>query len=73
MEKINKIYTDPGNPGSYSSTEALLKAVKEKYPTISRKQVLDFVGRNRTATLFKQARKRFNRSRTIPTGYLTGG
>ena len=72
MEKINKIYTDPANPGSFASAKALVKAVKKKYPEISRKQVLDFIERNRTATLFKQARKKFPRSRTIPTGYLSG-
>jgi len=71
MEKINNIYTDPENPGSYSSAEALIAAVRKKYPTITRKQVLEFLERNRTATLFKQARKVFPRSRTIPTGYLS--
>ena len=64
MEKINKIYTDPNNPGGYSSAEALIKAVKKKYPQISRNSVLSFLERNRTATLFKQARKKFKRSRT---------
>jgi hypothetical protein len=72
MEKINKVYTDPKNPGSYSSLEALIKAIKEKYPQIPRRQILDFAEANRTFTLFKQARKRFPRARTIPTGYLTG-
>ena len=71
MEKINKIYTDPSNPGSFSSVEALIKAVKEEHPEITRKQVLDFIERNRTATLFKQTRKRFPRSKTIPTSYLS--
>jgi hypothetical protein len=71
MEKINRIYTDPKNPGSYSSAEALIQAVKRKHPQISRKEVLDFLESNRTATLFKQARKRFPRSRTIPTAYLS--
>jgi hypothetical protein len=71
MDKINKIYTDPKNPGSYSSAASLIKAVRKKYPKISREEVLDFLERNRTATLFKQARKRFRRSRTIPTGYLS--
>lgn len=72
MEKINKIYTDPANPGSYSSEKALIKAVKKKYPEITRKQVQDFLEENRTATLFKQARKKFRRSRTVPTAYLSG-
>jgi hypothetical protein len=71
MDKINKIYTDPKNPGSYSSAASLIKAVQKKHPKISRKEVLEFLERNRTATLFKQARKRFKRSRTIPTGYLS--
>jgi len=72
MEKINKIYTNPKNPGSYSSAEALIKAVKAKYPDIPRKEVLYFLEGNRTATLFKQARKKFPRSRTVPTAYLSG-
>jgi hypothetical protein len=72
MEKINKIYTDPKNPGSYSSEAALIKAVHEKYPAIKRKEVLDFLERNRTATLFKKARKKFARSQTVPLGYLSG-
>lgn len=72
MEKINKIYTDPANPGSYSSEQALIKAVKNKHPKITTKEVKDFLEQNRTATLFKQARKKFKRSKTIPTGYLSG-
>ena len=72
MEKINKIYTNPKNLGSYSSAEALIKAVKEKYPDIPRKEVLNFLEGNRTATLFKQARKKFPRRRTIPSSYLSG-
>ena len=72
MEKINKIYTDPANPGGYSSAEALVKAVKEVHPKITRKEVLDFFERNRTATLFRQARINFPRSKTIPVGYLSG-
>lgn len=72
MEKINKIYTDPGNPGSYSIEQALIKAVKKKHPKITTKEVRDFLEENRTATLFKQARKKFKRSKTVPTGYLSG-
>lgn len=71
-EKINKIYTNPENPGSYSSAVSLIRAVHEKYPEIPRKAILNFLERNRTATLFKQARKKFQRSKTIPTGYLSG-
>ena len=71
MDKINRIYTNPKNPGSYSSSAALIKAVRKKHPTIKRQEVLDFLERNRTATLFKPARKRFQRSRTIPPGYLS--
>lgn len=72
MEKINKIYIDPANPGSFSSDQALIKAVQEKYPEITRKEILDFLERKTTVTLFKQARKKFKRSKTIPSGFLTG-
>ena len=67
---INKIYTDPANPESYGGLERLYKAVKAKYPEITKKDIEDFLTKNRTYTLFKPRRKNFPRSKFIPSGKI---
>ncbi|KAL3090511.1 hypothetical protein niasHT_027002 [Heterodera trifolii] len=70
-EKINKIYTDPANPGGYAGATALYAAVKKKHPKLKRAEFEDFLQRNTTYTLFKPKREKFRRLRTVPTGFMT--
>ncbi|KAL3075905.1 hypothetical protein niasHS_012822 [Heterodera schachtii] len=69
--KINKIYTDPANPGGYAGASALYAAVKKKHPKLKRAEFEDFLQRNTTYTLFKPKREKFRRLRTVPTGFMT--
>ena len=71
MDKLNSIYTDPGNPGGYSGVVSLYKEAKKKFPEITKKEVDRFLEGNRTYTLFKPRRVNFKRSRFIPTGFLS--
>lgn len=68
---INKIYTDAANPGGYSGFENLYLAVKLKHPEIKRSDVRHYLEGSRTYTLFRDARKNFRRSKTIPMGFMT--
>ena len=70
-EKINKIYSDPANTGGYSGLENLYKAVKEKHPEITKKDIRHFLEGNRTYTLFKNRKLRFRTSKFIPYGFMT--
>ncbi|KAL3071940.1 hypothetical protein niasHS_017233 [Heterodera schachtii] len=70
--KINKIYTDPANPGGYAGASALYTAVKKKHPKLKRAEFEDFLQRNITYTLFKPKRDKFRRLRTVPMGFMTG-
>ena len=70
-ERLEKIYTDPSNPAGYSGYERLYKEVHKKYPKITRKEVIGFLQRNRTYTLFKPRRLKYNRSKFVPAGYLS--
>ncbi|KAL3118844.1 hypothetical protein niasHT_008191 [Heterodera trifolii] len=70
-EKINKIYTDPANPGGYAGASALYAAVKKKHPKLKRAEFEDFLQRNTTYTLFKPKREKFRRLRTVPAGFMT--
>ncbi|KAL3070325.1 hypothetical protein niasHS_016152 [Heterodera schachtii] len=70
-KKINKIYTDPANPGGFAGASALYAAVKKKHPKLRRADFEDFLQRNTTYTLFKPKREKFRRLRTVPTGFMT--
>ncbi|KAL3113286.1 hypothetical protein niasHT_018901 [Heterodera trifolii] len=70
-KKINKIYTDPANPGGYAGASALYAAVKKKHPKLKRAEFEDFLQRNTTYTLFKPKREKFRRLRTVPAGFMT--
>lgn len=73
MDKlIDRVYTDPANPGAFGGTDALYRAMQAKHPEISKKQVQKYLEANRTYTLFKPRRLRFRRLRTVPFGFLSG-
>ena len=71
-EKINKIYTDPSNPGGFAGAHALYAEVKKKHPSVKRSEFDDFLQRNTTYTLFKPKREKFRRLKTVPAGFMTG-
>ena len=85
MEKLNRLYTDPSNPGKFinltynfetfsggfSSVDNLYREAKKKFPEITRKDVNRFLEGNRTYTLFKPRRIHFKRSKFVPTGLLS--
>jgi hypothetical protein len=70
-ELINKVYTDPRNPGSFSGPSRLYDEVKKLDATITRKEIDDFLEKNRTYTLFKQRKVNYDRSKIIPAGFLS--
>ncbi|KAL3071718.1 hypothetical protein niasHS_016393 [Heterodera schachtii] len=51
---------------------ALYAAVKKKHPNVKKAEFDDFLQRNTTYTLFKPKREKFQRLRTVPTGFMTG-
>jgi len=51
--------------------ENLYREVQKKHPEISKKDVEEFLQRDRTHTLFKQRRLKFKRGKTIPLGFMT--
>ena len=69
--KINKIYTDPNNPGSFSGVENLYDQVSKKYPGITKNDIRKFLEGNRTYTLFKPRQIKYKRSKFVPAGFLT--
>jgi hypothetical protein len=70
-EKIASVYTDPSAPGGFGGINALYNEVKQRFPGIGKKDVLHFLEGDRTYTLFKPRKNKFERSRTIPLGYMT--
>ena len=52
-DKINSIYSDISNPGGFSGVLPLLKAVKKKFPEVTKDDIKKFIERNRTYSLFK--------------------
>ena len=69
--KINKIYTDPGNPGGFSGVEKLYEQVRKNLPGIKKNDVRKFLQGNRTYTLFKPRLIKYKRSKFVPAGFLT--
>ncbi|KAL3113789.1 hypothetical protein niasHT_013848 [Heterodera trifolii] len=69
----------PENAPSPSGTKELMRklaqnplaTVKKKHPKLKRTEFDDFLQRNTTYTLFKPKREKFQRLRTVPTGFMT--
>ena len=70
MEKtLSSIYLDPSQHASFGGLDAVYRAVKEKGKSkISRKQVQDWLSQQDVYTLYKPARRHYNRSRVIVPG-----
>jgi len=71
-EIIKRTYTDPASTGGFAGAEALFKTVNAVHPGISRKDVSKYLEKSRTYTLFKPSRIRFQRLRTVPSGFMSG-
>ena len=68
---LNKLYTDPNSPACYAGADQLYKEAKKLDPTVTKAKVKDFLEGNRTYTLHKPRRVRFNRVKTVPAGFMT--
>lgn len=60
---LSDIYFDPENPGSYGGVENLYRSAKIKYPSITRREVQDWLSSKFEYTLFRDARKKWKRNR----------
>ena len=68
MKNIEKLYTDPSNPGSFSGIDGFLRANKN----IKRSDFLNYLKNSEAYTLHKPKRKKFYRRHVIvPSKYLT--
>ena len=62
-EKLNKLYTDPSQPGSFTGQSSFFKALKNK--NIKRKAVKEFLAKLVSYTLHRPKRKNFLRKRVV--------
>ena len=58
---LEKIYFNPKNSGSFCGVEKLYKAALKLRPSITRKDVKDWLSSQQTYSLFKPVRRRFLR------------
>ena len=65
---LSKLYYDPQFPGSYGGALAFHREVKKLYPTITRKQVYDFLKSQPSYTLHKPVRRPKKFRKTIAYG-----
>ena len=71
METLKKLYTNPASPAGFSGINNLYKEAHKIDSKITRKDVKHFLEGDRTYTLFKQRRIKYQRSKTVPAGYFT--
>lgn len=64
-ELLKRIYYDPSNPASFSSIKKLLFEAKKFDPSITRKDVKNFLSTQNTYTLHFQKRKTFVKNKVI--------
>ncbi|XP_064639583.1 uncharacterized protein LOC135495098 [Lineus longissimus] len=65
---FSKIYYNPRHPASFGSIDRLLTASKRQEPSIERRDVVHWVSGQDTYTLHRQARRKFQRRKTIVPG-----
>ena len=68
---LKNIYTNIRSPGGYTGVNALLKEAKQHDNGIKKKDVVYFLEGQRTYGLFKPRRLRYQKSTTIPSGYMS--
>ena len=61
---LSKVYYNPKNEAGFASVDKLYK-IKEQFPDVTRRQVIDWLAKQRTYTLHKSVRHRFKRNRII--------
>ena len=62
-EDLKSTYYSPDNPASFGGIEQIYKNLKDKYPNLKRKMIKDWLEKQYTYTLHKNARKNFKRNR----------
>jgi hypothetical protein len=68
---LHSLYFQLKSPASYSGIQRLYAEARKHDPKITLRDVEKFLHNERTWTLYKPARKRFPRLRTIPSGLNT--
>ena len=61
---LSDIYYDPGHPAGYAGIYKLREAVKQYYPKVSLKYIKTWLQQQRTYTLHKPIRRKFQRRKT---------
>ena len=73
-EKIlDKIYNDPSSAAGFAGVEQLLHDARLVDKRIKKKDVKEYLEGHRTYTLHRPRRVHFQRSKTIPAGFMTAG
>jgi len=68
FNKLNSIYYDTKDPGSFGGINSLLTSAKNKGIDVNIDQIVNFLKTQDTYTLHKPVRKRFLRNQTIVSG-----
>ena len=69
MELVLKnLYYDPKSPASFSSMIRLYREAKKSLPTISQRQVQNFLNSQKTYTMYRQNIQRYKKLKTISSG-----
>ena len=66
--ELDKIYYSPGEEASYAGVAKLVRAAREMGLKLSRKEIENYLGKQASYSLHKQARKNFSRNRTVVRG-----
>ena len=65
---IRDVYYNVDSPACYAGADAVFRECKKRNKRITRKQVDEFLAKQETYTLHRQARRRFNRNKTKTAG-----
>jgi hypothetical protein len=69
MDKfLHKIYYDPKSPVAYAGAGTMYYYAKKIKPSITFRQITQFLEKQHTATIHKQAPRKFPRNKVIPIG-----
>lgn len=68
---LNRLYNNPNSPAAFAGIKQLLIEAQKQNAAIKRKDVIEWLEGQRTYTLHRPRRVHFERSRTVPAGYLT--
>ena len=72
MDKLlRELYYSGESPACYAGVSTLLRHAKKRKPSVRKKDVEDFLYRQRTYTLHKPRRKRFPRNKVVALGVDT--